>query len=117
MLLLLTSSQIPSPVISKHVTTNILVNNSYLKTRQSSDEAVKCLSITDLLEETQRVRAIQTRRRREIERQSQQRRNRRKQRKKRFRCLPLLAGVTFKNHGFMKILRFKKKSPTSAFLK
>lgn len=117
MLLLLTSSQIPSPVISKHLTTNILVNNSYLKTRQSSDEAVKCLSITDLLEETQRVRAIQTRRCREIERQSQQRRNRWKKIKKRFRCLPLLAGVTFKNHGFMKISRFKKKSPTSAFLK
>lgn len=54
MLLLLTSSQIPSPVISKHLTINILVNNSYLQTRKRSNEAVKCLLITDLLEETQR---------------------------------------------------------------
>jgi len=54
MLLLLTSSQIPSPVISKHLTINILVNNSYLQTRKRNDEAVKCLLITDLLEETQR---------------------------------------------------------------
>lgn len=82
MLLLLTSSQIPSPVISKHLTINILVNNSYLQTRKSSNEAVKCLLITDLLEETQRVRDIQTRRQRDLERQSQKRRNRHRNRER-----------------------------------
>lgn len=61
--LLLTTSRVPSHIISKYLTTSTFVNDSYQQAGKAHDQAVKSLLITDLT-------------RRDVERESQRQRDR-----------------------------------------